>query len=121
MDRKTLVERAYRGFNARDVDGVLATLHPDVEWPNGWEGGWVHGHAGVRAYWTRQWEVLDPHVEPVSIEETDDGLVKVVVHSVVRDRQGALVMDGYVHHHYSFDGDLIRRMEIVETAAGESK
>jgi len=26
-----------------------------VDWPNGMEGGRVHGHAEVRAYWTRQW------------------------------------------------------------------
>jgi hypothetical protein len=39
-----LLIRTYRAFNARDVDAVLAAMHEDVDWPNGWEGGHVHGH-----------------------------------------------------------------------------
>jgi len=27
--------RAYRAFNARNVEGALAAMHPDVEWANG--------------------------------------------------------------------------------------
>jgi SAM-dependent methyltransferase len=39
-----LLENAYRAFNARAIDSALATMHADVEWPNGMEGGSVHGH-----------------------------------------------------------------------------
>ena len=39
-------------------------MHPDVIWPNGMEGGTVVGHAAARAYWTRQWGLIDPRVEP---------------------------------------------------------
>src|SRR5437762_10165350 len=59
-----LLRDAYAAFNARDIDAALGTMHPDVVWPNGMEGGYVHGHDAVRAYWTRQWDVIDPHVEP---------------------------------------------------------
>jgi len=48
-----VLREAYRAFNARDMDAALATMRPDVEWPNGMEGGTVYGHAGVREYWTR--------------------------------------------------------------------
>ena len=44
-----LLKKAYSAFNARDLDGALATMQPDVVWPNGMEGGVVHGHEGVRA------------------------------------------------------------------------
>ncbi|MGH9765311.1 MAG: nuclear transport factor 2 family protein, partial [Blastocatellia bacterium] len=54
-----LLSDVYNKFNARDIDAVLAALHPEVDWPNGWEGGRVHGHAEVRDYWTRQWKELD--------------------------------------------------------------
>ena len=49
-----LLRRAYAAFNARDIDGALALMHPDVDWPNGMEGGREHGHDAVRAYWERQ-------------------------------------------------------------------
>lgn len=52
--------RIYAALNNRDIAVVLAVMHPEVDWPNGMEGGRVHGHAGVREYWTRQWAVIDP-------------------------------------------------------------
>ena len=58
----------YAAFNARDIESVLATLHPDVDWANGMDGGRVLGRADVRAYWTRQFEVIDPRVEPVGFD-----------------------------------------------------
>ena len=41
---EALLERTYAAFNARDVDAVLAMMHAEVDWPNGMEGGRVHGH-----------------------------------------------------------------------------
>ncbi len=55
-------------------------MHPDVEWPNGMEGGTVHGHIGVREYWTRQWGIIDPRVEPKSFDLDKTGRVVVGVH-----------------------------------------
>lgn len=45
-----LLCKAYHAFNARDLDIVLAVLHPNVVWANGMEGGYVCGHDGVRDY-----------------------------------------------------------------------
>jgi RNA polymerase sigma-70 factor, ECF subfamily len=111
-----LLSSAYDAFNARDIDSVLAVMHPDVDWPNGWEGGWVHGHDAVRAYWTRQWQAIDPHVEAVEFDTDDSGRTVVTVHQVVRDLSGNVIADGMVEHVYSIEGGSIRRMEIRESA-----
>ncbi|HWE86592.1 MAG TPA: nuclear transport factor 2 family protein [Terracidiphilus sp.] len=111
-----LLKAAYRDFNARRLDAVLALMQPDVAWPNGWEGGYVHGHEGVRDYWTRQWAVLDPHVEPVAIRQEADGRMAVEVHQVVRDREGKLLADTMVRHVYTLRGGLIERMDIDTTS-----
>ncbi len=103
---------AYRDFNARRIDAVLVRMQPDVAWPNGWEGGYVHGHEHVRDYWTRQWAVLDPHVDPVEIRPEANGRVTVMVHQVVRDREGKLLVDTMVRHVYTLREGLIERMEI---------
>jgi len=105
---------AYEAFNSRDVESVLATMHPDVVWPNGMDGGHVHGHGGVRDYWTRQWSVIDPHVEPLRFEADDAGRIVVEVHQVVRDRAGTVMADRVVHHVYDLRDGLIRTMEIRE-------
>jgi len=103
---------AYRLFNARDLDAVLALMHPDVIWPNGMEGGYVHGHEGVRAYWTRQWGMIDPLVDPVAMERDERGRTVVKVHQVVRDLNGNVLLDCMVRHAYTIRDGLIERMEI---------
>jgi ketosteroid isomerase-like protein len=115
-DSQEVLKEAYRGFNARDLDGVLKTMSEDVDWPNGMEGGRVQGHAGVRDYWTRQWSMIDPHVEPVSFTAEADGRVAVTVHQVVRELSGKLLLDQMVEHVYHVEDGRIRSMEIREPA-----
>jgi ketosteroid isomerase-like protein len=102
----------YACFNARDIDCVLARLTPDVQWPNGWEGGYVRGHAAVRDYWTRQWAQIDPTVTPQAISTLPDGRIDVEVHQVVRNAAGSLLDERIVHHVYRLRGEQIEHMEI---------
>ena len=117
---RELLIAAYRAFNARDIDTILPMMHPDVDWPNGMEGGRVYGQESVRRYWTRQWGILDPHVEPVSIEEAEAGRSVVRVHQVVRDLTGNLVVDQFVEHVYTFRDGLIERMDIREANTNQA-
>ena len=112
VDAEALIRQAYAAFNARDIDGALAVMHPEVVWPNGWEGGWVYGHAGVRDYWRRQWAEIDPHVEPLDFTRQADGRIAVTVRQVVRDRTGQLLSDREVEHVYELRGGAVRSMEI---------
>ena len=109
-----LLNRAYAAFNARDLDGALATMRPDVVWPNGMEGGVVHGHEGVRAYWTRQWGMIDPHVDAVGFTEDESGRIAVSVHQVVSDLSGKVLVDRMVEHVYALKDGLIQSMDIRE-------
>src|ERR1700761_2175484 len=89
MDHDTeTLKRIYERFNARDIDGVLAELSDDVAWANGMEGGHAHGREAVRAYWTRQWAVVSPHVEPVRFRRTGDGAIVADVIQTIRDLEG---------------------------------
>jgi len=107
-----LLNATYKAFNSRQIDAILANLHPLVDWPNGMEGGRIHGRQNVREYWTRQWNMLNPHVEPVSINQNESGQTDVEVHQVVRDMAGNLLVDQTVHHVYTIQDGLIEKMEI---------
>jgi len=111
-DARAVLERTYAAFNARDVDAVLACMRSDVIWPNGMEGGTVVGHDAVRAYWTRQWGLIDPRVEPRGFTAEADGRAVVTVHQVVRDLAGAVLKEAIVQHVYALDDGLIVSMEI---------
>jgi hypothetical protein len=112
-----LLTQAYSDFNRRDIKAVLAVMHPEVEWANGMEGGYVYGHDAVRDYWTRQWNLVDPHVEPQAFQLNEDQRIIIDVHQVVRDLEGNVLVDQIVQHLYTFENELIRRMDIQELSA----
>jgi hypothetical protein len=107
-----LLKRVYDQFNAREIEVVLAAMHEDVIWANGMEGGYVHGRDEVRSYWTRQWAVIDPHVEPVQLTEGPEGEVVVEVRQVVHDLEGKLLADKTVTHVFRIANGLIQRFDI---------
>jgi len=109
---KDLINRAYTAFNARDIDTALSTIHPGVEWPKAFEGGYANGHDEIRKYWTRQWAEINPTVDPVGFDERNDGTVAITVHQIVKDLQGNLLFDGTVKHIYTLQDGLLRRMDI---------
>jgi ketosteroid isomerase-like protein len=115
MSRERTLRDTYRAFNARDIDSVLELMHPEVDWPNAWEGGRVVGRDAVSEYWTRQFAEISSQVEPESFTEEPDGAITVTVHQVVHDASsGDLLTDSRVRHRYWFDDDLVTRMEVLE-------
>jgi ketosteroid isomerase-like protein len=107
-----LLTRLYDRFNARDINAVLALMHRDVVWANGLEGGHVHGHDGVRDYWSRQWATIDSHAVPVGYAMGTDGTTEVEVHLTACELQGKLLFDQMGHHIFRIEGGLIRRFDI---------
>jgi SnoaL-like domain len=122
-DRDLLLS-AYKAFNERNLEHVLTLMHPNVDWPNGMEGGRVHSRDGVREYWTRQWRVVDPHVEPIQFEKLPDGRIMTDVHQVVRDMAGKTILEQMIQHIYLIRESQIVHMEIRDwpkTAPADSK
>ena len=114
---KDILRSAYEAFNARDIAAAVALMHPDVDWPNAWEGGRVTGRQAVTDYWTRQFEAISSTVEPVAFTDEPDGSITVDVHQVVRDaRTGEVLSDSRVRHRYRFSEGLVVRMDVLEPA-----
>jgi ketosteroid isomerase-like protein len=114
-EAELLLRSAYRAFNARDIEAAIELMHPEVDWPNAWEGGRVLGRAAVRDYWTRQFASISGNVEPEGFTEEPDGSVTVDVHQVVHDaRTGELISDSRVRHRYRLEDGLIGRMDVLE-------
>jgi ketosteroid isomerase-like protein len=110
-----LLRTAYQAFNKRDVENAVELMHPQVDWPNAWEGGRVVGREAVREYWNRQFAVISSKVEPEAFSEESDGSITVVVHQVVHDPQtGELLSDSHVRHRYWLESGLVKRMDVLE-------
>ncbi|MBA2680777.1 MAG: nuclear transport factor 2 family protein [Ktedonobacteraceae bacterium] len=117
-----VLKHIYDRFNARDIDGVLVVLSDDIAWANGMDGGYVHGHEAIREYWTRQWSVVSPHVEPVHFNKAADGSIVVEVRQSVRDLEGKPLQDQahglrdrMVGHVFHFQDGKIVRFDIQDT------
>jgi hypothetical protein len=106
------IRRVYEAFNARDLDAALALMHEDVDWPNGWQGGRIHGREAVRDYWTRQFEEIDSKVTPLDQTVAGDR-VAVTVHQRITDLEGNVLSDGQTKHVYTLRDGLVARMDIV--------
>ena len=112
MEHESQLRRLYDAFNARDIETALAGMTPDVDWPNGWEGGYVKGRDEVRAYWSRQWQAVDSRVEPITFAERPNGDLEVLVHQTGHDAAGTVLFDQQVRHIYAYRGELVERMTI---------
>src|SRR4029077_9385574 len=90
---------------------------------NGMDGGHVYGREAVRAYWTRQWTMVSPRVEPVSFHRTADGAIIAEVQQSVRDLEGKPLQgqthglkDKTVGHVFRFREGKVARFDIQDAA-----
>jgi hypothetical protein len=77
----------------------------------------------VREYWTRQWTLVSPHVEPVSFHRTADGAIIAEVRQSVRDLEGKPLQgqthglkDKTVGHVFRFREGKVARFVIQDAA-----
>src|SRR3984885_10665590 len=117
---QSLIALAYAAFNHRDIDAALALMTENVSWPKASEGGRVIGKEEIRAYWTRQWEEFDPHVEPIEVIDREGGKTDVRVHQVVKSLAGDVLSDSEVWHVYTIANGLIERMDLQESEASST-
>lgn len=120
-DDAAVLRRIYDRFNARDIEGVLSMLSDDVAWANGMDGGHVHGCEAVRDYWSRQWAVVSPHVEPVSFSRTAADTIIAEVRQSVRDLEGKPLhgqthglKDKTVKHVFKLQAGKVTRFDIQD-------
>ena len=116
-DPQTLIAEVYIAFNQRNVDGALALMSENVSWPKASEGGRVIGKDEIRAYWIRQWQEFDPHVEPHEVTDQPDGTTSVRVHQLVKSLAGEVLSDSEVCHVYTITNGLIERMDLKQSEA----
>ncbi len=117
LNTQEILAQAYAAFNQRDIDIALSLMTETVSWPKASEGGRAVGKEEIRAYWTRQWQEFDPHVDPLEIMERNDGTAEVRVHQLVRSLGGEVLFDGEVWHVYTLANCMIERMDLKESEA----
>jgi ketosteroid isomerase-like protein len=114
LDDTESLRNLYDAFNRREIEAVIALMQPDVKWANGMEGGFVYGRDAVREYWTRQFTMINPQLEPLEFITENSGRRLVKVHQIVHDLQGRLLLDKTVEHIFTIENGRIKTFEIGE-------
>jgi ketosteroid isomerase-like protein len=115
MSDENVLRAAYEAFNARAIDAALALMHPEVDWPNAWEGGRVTGRDAVAAYWRRQFEQISSAVTPERFAPGPEDAIDVTVHQLVRDaKTGEVQSDTHVLHRWRLKDGLVVRMDVLD-------
>jgi hypothetical protein len=107
-----LIKKAYKAFNSKDLDTALSTLHPNVDWPKAFEGGYVNRPEEVKEYWIRQGAEINATVNPIKIVVRENGTYEVTIHQLVKDLEEKVLFDGIIKHVYTIQDNLLRRMDI---------
>jgi hypothetical protein len=87
------------------------------------DGGHVYGREAVRDYWTRQWAIVSPHVEPAGFRRADDDSIVAQVRQSVQDLEGKPLQgqthglkDKAVGHVFRFRDGKVTRFDIEDAA-----
>ena len=92
---------------------VAGALHPDVDWPEPWSGGRLHGPDAVVAHLAAQRAAQSVALTPLRVRDTDHGLA-VTLHQVVRDADGDVLSDTTVLHTLTVVDGLVARLDVGE-------
>lgn len=114
-DNREFLQNLYDAFNRREIETIIAKMHPDVKWANGLEGGFVHGRDAVREYWTNQFKMILPELETLKFETDEQNRHVVTVHQIVKDLDGNVLADAEVRQIFTIEDNLITLYEIGET------
>ena len=107
----TFFRELYSNFNERRIELVISKMTDNVKWANGMTCGCVYGHAEVREYWTKQFQLVSSRVIPLSMN-TEGEVVKIKVHQVVHDLNGEVLADEIVYHYFHVQNEKIVSFEI---------
>jgi len=112
---KEFLQNLYDAFNRREIETIIARMHPDVKWANGLEGGFVHGRDAVREYWTNQFKQIQPELETLKFELDEQNRHVVTVHQIVKDLDGNILADAEVRQIFTIEDGFVTLYEIGET------
>jgi len=109
---KKSFQNLYDAFNKREIETLLSMMKDNVKWANGMEGGFVYGRDNVREYWQKQFETINPQLEPLKFKTDGKGRNVVTVHQIVRDLDGNILLDKTVEQIFTIKNGLITTFEI---------
>jgi hypothetical protein len=99
--RVSWLQHVYWLFSDRRVDGLLAMMTADVEWPDVARGTVLRGKDAIWSYWAARFAVTNSQVTPADFINARDDLVAVVTnrYSAWKDELSCLAQSSSIATH----------------------
>lgn len=110
-DSLATIDALWPALTARDLDAVVALLHPDVDWQDNLNGGRRVGRDAVRAYLSEVMATVVIVSTPIDIMPSGPDRYLARVNHVVRNQDGQLWGQEIVSHVLMLRDGLIVRMD----------
>lgn len=107
-----LVVRYHEAMARRDIEAVMATMHPQARFDDFVDGGEVAGSTAVRAFYQRLFETLAPDMDLLAVHALPDGRVRGDIQVVAHDRSGNIWSDTRSFAVYAIVDGLIHGIEL---------
>ena len=102
-----VVLRLHAALDRRDLDAVMALMHPDVQFEDFVDGGPLAGLVEVRAFYQRLFDTLSPGFDILATENLPGGRVRVDMQVVVHDSAGHVWSDSRSGATYTLTDGLV--------------
>lgn len=111
-----LIKALYDSFNSADRDSMRRHYHPDVEYVNVPKGIHLKSLAELQAQWRDHAGKVGIELTPLQVFPIPGGVFSQV-REILTTPAGEVFFDGLVGHAYQFEGEQIRRCDILEPDA----
>lgn len=110
-DARAVIDALWPALTARDIDAVVALLHPDIDWQDTMNGGRRVGRDAVRAYLSEVMATVVIVSTPIDVMPSEPDRYLARVNHVVRNRDGQLWGQEIVSHVLLLRDGLIVRVD----------
>jgi ketosteroid isomerase-like protein len=111
-----LIVRYYDALGRRDIEAVMAVMHPDVSFNDFLEGGELTGVSAVTAFHQRMFDTLAPDFDLIAVSVQPDHRLRAEMQVATRDRMGHLWSDTRSYALYTLVDGLIHGIELQPAA-----
>lgn len=111
-----VIVRYYDALGRRDIEAVMAVMHPEISFQDFLEGGQLAGLNAVRAFHQRMFDTLSPDFDLIKVSVQPDSRLRVEMQVATHDRMGHLWSDTRSYAVFALVDGLIHGIELQAAA-----
>ena len=111
-DLADVITRYHDAVGRRDLEAVMAVMHPQARFTDFLDGGEISGSDAIRAFYQQLFGTLAPDLDVIAITSQPDGRLRADLQVATHDRSGHVWSDTRSYALYALVDGLIHGIEL---------